>query len=117
MSSWYDLIIIANTPQSDNSGLSFWWHTPLGFGAILLLAVVSAVNIFHRGINDGLFIRIYYWVLLVLSMVSILHVIENSLPRHQLQLLLITFIIKSAYCTVRRLVNHKKTGKPQDNHD
>lgn len=117
MSHIYEFFIVANTPTSDNSGLSFWWHTPLGFSAILLLAIVCVVNIFHRGINDGLFIRVYYWVLFILSLVAMLHVVENTLPKHQLQMLLLTFIIKAAYSTVRRLHRFNKTGKAQENND
>lgn len=49
MNKIYEAIIIANTPLSDNSGLSFWWHTPVGFGLILILAVVCVINIFHKG--------------------------------------------------------------------
>lgn len=117
MRAFYEIFIVANTPTSDNSGLTFWWHTPLGFSAILLLEVVCIVNIFHRGINDGLFIRVYYWILLILSIVALLQVVENTLPKHQLQLLLLTFIFKAAYGTVRRLLRFKKTGKAQENND
>lgn len=117
MSGICDLINFANTPISDNSGISFWWDTPLGFGGILILAIVSIVNIFHRGINDGLFIRVYYWVLLILSLVAMLHIVEGTHPKHQMQLLLLTFIAKCSYGTVCRLLRYKRTGIVQDNHD
>lgn len=117
MNKIYETFIIANTPLSDNSGLSFWWHTPVGFGLILILAVVCVINIFHKGINDGLFCRVYYWILLILAVVAILHVVENTLPKHQLQLMLATFVVKAAIGTTRRLIRYKKTGKPQDNKD
>lgn len=101
----------------DNAGFAWWWHTPLGFITMAVIFIASGINIFYRGINDDLFLRVYYWIMLILSMVSILHVIENSEPRHQLQLMLSVLAIRMMYSAIKSVLVHRRTGHPQEPKD
>lgn len=117
MNKMCEIFIISGDNGLDSATTSIWWHTPLGFATILVILIVSIINIFNQGINDGLFVRIYYWVLLILSFIAILHMIENSMPKHQMQLMIVTFAVKMAYGTTVRLRRFKSTGKIQENKD
>lgn len=117
MNKFYELFIIAGDQATGVKMPDLWWSTPIGFGITLVIFIVSITNIFHKGINDGLFIRVYYWVLLILSFTSILHIVENSMPKHQLHIMIFTFAVKMTYGTVSRLRRYKQTGKAQENND
>lgn len=117
MNKLYEIFIIAGDKGASVHTPDLWGSTPLGFGITLVILIVSIINIFHKGINDGLFIRVYYWVLLILSLISILHIVENSMPKHQLHIMICAFAIKMAYGTTVRLRRYKLTGKIQENND
>lgn len=87
-----------------------FWHTSAGFifsGSIFLL---SLTHIFHKGIDDSLFDRIWHCAMAVIMLCSINAGIDfNSDASHVTPLILFLFWLRLSEDVVMKVINHLRS--------
>lgn len=90
-----------------------WWSGPFGMSCLLIIITACAVNIFYRGIDDCLLTRVYYWCLLIYSLVSVLSVLEDKIPVVANEWLVFLVASRTCIAVIEKVFRHKKTGRVQ----
>lgn len=87
--------------QGVNEGVPYFWATPIGAGSVLIILLTSIYTLFkqHHDIVDS----IYYCALVVICSIALMHVQENSNPRHQMMVIVIALAIKGAWDTYKHI--------------
>lgn len=95
----------------DSAGNPFFWHTPIGFICILVILVTAIITVVSKSIKTDLITDLYNWALIGVSCIALLHIFENSNPRHQLQILVIALAIKKLWNVLKHFKERKNAAK------
>lgn len=96
------------------SGIVDFWSCPIGLFITGSISLCAGINIFHPGIDDNLFDRIWYSILSLLMLVAfLLGVNPHTSPRHIVQTLMYLLCIRFWATVIRKHYHWKKTGKAQ----
>lgn len=91
-----------------------FWSTPAGISASGIICLCSAINIFHPGIDDNIFDRIWYSLVSLLMLCAFIGGLEPGYDPHNIIKTLLLFLTIRFMATV--VVKHhrwKKTGRAQ----
>lgn len=91
-----------------------FWSTPLGLFSTYSMFVCCAVNIFHPGIDDNLFDRVFYSAAAVIVLCAFtlgLHPEQD--PKNVMQTFWLLLWVRFAGSVIVRHREWKRTGRPQ----
>lgn len=91
-----------------------FWSTPLGLLTSFSIFVCAMINVYHKGIDDSWFDRIWYCSIAIVMLCSFLAGISpDTDPRHIVRTVTYLVAIKMVVEVFVRLRRYKKTGKSQ----
>ena len=102
MSEWLMNIVTITTGASS----ALFWSTPIGFATIFTITVTALITIFSKRMDADCITVLYNWILVIISVIAMWHVAENTNPKHQLQIMLIALAVKKAW-DVYQVFRHK----------
>jgi hypothetical protein len=102
MSEWLMDLVTITSGSSD----ALFWESPVGFATVFLITATALITIFSKRMNADCITIFYNWVLIIISAIAMMHVAENTNPKHQLQIILVALAIKKAW-DVYQVFRHK----------
>lgn len=99
MEDWLWNIVTITGANVDNAGNPYFWKTPIGFTVLLTITVCSLFAIFVKAARADMITTLHNWTLVGVCVIALMHIAENSNPKHQLQILLISLACKKAWDT------------------
>lgn len=102
MEDWLSYLTVAH------SGSSYLWATPLGLICIVLIIVCSFLAIFSKKADSDFPTIVYNWALVMVCSGSVIHILENTDPKQQLQALLVAIAAKKIWNTFLIFRKEKK---------
>lgn len=93
------------TITADSAGVPYFWATPIGATSVVVILITSLFAMFRT--KADIVTVIYNCVLAFISVIALLHVHENSNPRHQMMLLVIAVACKKVWNTYLHIKENK----------
>ncbi|MCS5452514.1 hypothetical protein ACJVQT_22890 [Enterobacter huaxiensis] len=91
--------------------LTDFWHSPLGVVCLVLLLVSSVYNVISPNIDDGLFDRLFRWVI-ILTTAAALSSFSTGISPHHIGVTLITaFTARLTFSTIQRMRERSRCKK------
>lgn len=91
-----------------------FWSTPAGISASFIIWVCAAINVFHPGIDDNWFDRVWYsCVSLLMFCAFIGGIAPNYDPHNLIKTLLLLLTCRFLASVIQRMYRYHKTGRPQ----
>lgn len=91
-----------------------FWSTPAGITASFIIWSCAAVNVFHPGIDDNLFDRVWYSCVSLLMFCAFIGGLTPGYdPHHLIKTLLFLLTIRFLASVVQRILRYHRTGKRQ----
>ncbi|QFP93848.1 hypothetical protein [Pectobacterium phage Wc4-1] len=90
-----------------------FWSEPMGLFITASMFFCSCFNIWHKGVDDNWFDRIWYCAMATVTLCAfILGIRENDNPNNIVQTIFMMFCLRMIVNVFVRYFTHKKTGKP-----
>lgn len=90
-----------------------FWHTPVGFGSIVVILLCSLHNIFSKCIDDDLFDRVYYWGCVFACSAAVWCIYDERPTYNLVKVLTIGLAVRFLVSVIQRRIRYHKSGKPQ----
>ncbi len=91
-----------------------FWSTPVGITISFVVFVCAVINVFHNGIDDNWFDRIWYCTIAIVMFCAFLVGISpDSDPKNIVRTVLFLLAVKMPVDTIVRLIRFRKTGRCQ----
>lgn len=78
-----------------NAGVPYFWHSPVGATSVIVIMVMALIKIFRAELD--FITSLYNWALAGICAIALLHVHENSNPRHQMMTIVIALAVKKSW--------------------